>query len=114
MMASMAQPFTANPASMSAHTGGPHLGHHPGHPPNQGMPGGGQQPGVSMGQQIHAGVTGPGGPHVSQPGPMMGGISQGGGPSVGGPSAHALSHLNPAHSQQMFSQPQSMQQTSEF
>ena len=89
-----------------------------GHPSNQGVPGGGQQPGVSMGQQMHAGVSGPGGPQVTQTGPMMAGMMQGGGPSGvsggGGPSAHALQHLNPSHQNQMFAQQQHIQQASKF
>lgn len=95
--------FAPHPAAMSGHAGVAHGGHPmaPGHPSNQGVPGGGQQPGVSMGQQMHAGVTGPGGPQVSQAGPMMTGMMQAGGPpgvsGGGGPSAHALSHLNPGH-----------------
>ena len=84
-----------------------------GHPSNQGVPGGGQQPGVSMAQQIHTGVTGPGVPQVSQAGPMMAGMMQGGAPagvSGGGqPSAHALSHLNPGHQNQMFAQQHQLQ-----
>ena len=82
-----------------------------GHPSNQGVPGG-QQPGVSMGQQIHPGITGPGGPQASQAGPMMGGMMHGGGPpnvSGVGPSQHALSHLNP-HQGQMYAQQQQQQQ----
>ena len=85
-----------------------------GHPSGQGMPGGGQQPGASMGQQIHPGATGPGGPQASQAGPMMGGMMQAGGPSAasgnGGPSVHALSHLTPAATQ-MFN-PQQMHNAS--
>ena len=113
----MAQPFAAHSAGMPAHAGIPHNGHPmaPGHPSNQGTPGGGQ-PGVSMGQPMHAGLAGaPGGPPVSQAGSMMPGIPQGGGAPVvsgGGPSAHALSHLNPAHPQPMFTQQQQMHQPS--
>ena len=114
-MASMAQPFPTHPAGLSVHAGNIHGGHPmaPGHPSNQGIPGGAQQPGASMGQQMHAGVTGPGMPQVSQAGPMMAGMSQGGGPGASGanvPSAHALSHLNPGHPQQMFAQQQQQQQ----
>lgn len=94
MMASMAQPFAGQTPIMGpagvAHGGQPMVH---GHPSSQGM-----QPGVSMGQQIHPGVAVPGGPQVSQSGPMMGGMMPGGGPPVvsgPGPSAHALSHLNP-------------------
>lgn len=100
------QPFTPHPG-MAGHPGVPHGGQpmaH-GHPSNQGVPGG-QQPGVSMGQQMHPGLAGPGGPQVSQGGSMMG-MMHGGGPSGGGsgptPNAHALSHLNPQpHHGQMF------------
>lgn len=59
-------------------------------------------PGAGMVQQMHPGVSAPGGPQVSQPGPMMGGMPPGagtvgpGGPGGPGPNAHALSHLNPA------------------
>ena len=79
-----------------------------GHPSHQGVPGA-QQPGVSMGQQIHPGIAGP---QVSQAGPMMGGMMQGGGPpsvSGVGPNQHALSHLNP-HQGQLFAQQQQQQQ----
>ncbi|KAL8666413.1 MAG: hypothetical protein Q9202_001436 [Teloschistes flavicans] len=87
----------------------------PGHPSNQGMPGGGQQPGVTMGQQMHGGVPGSIGPGVpqGQPGPMMGGMMPTGGPggaSGNGPSMHALSHLTPGHPGQMFAQQQQQQQ----
>ena len=94
MMASMAQPFAGQPGMMGpggvAHGGQPMVH---GHPSSQGM-----QPGVSMGQQIHPGVAVPGGPQVSQAGPLMAGIIPGGGPPVAsgpGSNAHALSHLNP-------------------
>ena len=66
-----------------------------------------------MGQQIHPGVAVPGGPQVSQPGPMMAAMMPGGGPPVAsgpGPSAHALSHLNP-HSGPMLT-PQAQMQAS--
>ena len=60
---------------------------------------------------MHAGVAGPGGPQVSQAGPMMAGIMPGGGPSgmSGTPSAHAQAHLNPGHQGQMFAQNPQMQ-----
>ena len=60
-----------------------------------------------MGQH-YPGITGPGGPQVSQAGPMVGGMMQGGGPpsvSGVGPNQHALSHLNP-HQGQMYAQQQ--------
>lgn len=105
MMASMAQPPFTHPG-MAGHAGVTHGGQpmvH-GHPSNQGIPGG-QQPGVSIGQQMHPGLAAPGVPQVSQAGNMMG-MMQGGGPpgaSGAGPSAHALSHLNPQpHHGQMF------------
>lgn len=74
--------------------------HHPGGLQQPGIPHGhpmgpgpGPNPGQPMGQpmQMHPGVSGPNGPHVSQAGPMMG-MQPGMGP---GPSAHALSHLTP-------------------
>ena len=114
MMASMSQPFPAHPG-MAGHAGVAHGGQpmvH-GHPSSQGVPGG-QQPGVSLGPQMHPGITGPGGPQVSQAGPMMAGMMQGAGPpgvSGGGPSAHALSHLNP---HQFTPQHQHMQQVCKF
>lgn len=109
-----APPFAAHPGAM----GGMAHGGHPmqGHPSNQGMPGGGQQPGVTMSQQMHGGVVGPGGPQAGQPGPMMGGMMPAGGPGGvsgnGGPSMHALSHLTPGHpGHQMFAPQQQMQQS---
>ena len=85
-----------------------------GHPSSQGMPGGVQQPGVSMGQQMHAGVVGPGGPQVTQAGPMMAGMMPGGGPPgvSGVPSAHAQAHLTPGHQGPMYQQQQQMQHLS--
>jgi hypothetical protein len=60
------------------------------HNPGQGQPG----PGIP--QQMHiGGVSGPG-PQVTQGGAMMGGMP----PGAGGPSAHALQHLNPGQAQQ--------------
>ena len=50
-------------------------------------------------------VSGPNGP-VSQAGPMMGGMQPGG---MGGPNAHALSHLQPQQAH-MFPQQQQQQQ----
>ena len=122
-MMAAAPPFGAHPAAMSGHAGMAHGGHPmaQGHPSNQGIPGGGQQPGVSigqqMGQQMHAGVTGPGGPHVSQAGPMMGQMMPGGGPAGvsgnGAPSMHAQLHLTPGHPSQMLAH-QQMQQARKF
>ena len=74
--------------------------HHPMAPgPNPG------QPGMAH-MQMHPGVSGPNGP-VSQAGPMMAGMQ----PGVG-PSAHALSHLQPqqAAAAHMFQQQQQQQQ----
>ena len=116
MMASIAPPFPGHQAGMSGHAGVAHGGHPmaQGHPSNQGVPGGGQQPVVSMGQQMHAGVSGPGGPQVTQGGPTMAAMMLGGGPpgvsGGGGPSAHALQHLNPGHQGQPMFAPQQMQQ----
>ncbi|KAJ5613128.1 hypothetical protein N7510_006322 [Penicillium lagena] len=84
----MAQPFPA-------HQGMPQHGLPPGHPMAAQHPNAGH-PGPGMVQQMHPGVSAPGGPQVSQAGPMMGGMPTGG--TAGGPvpNAHALSHLNPA------------------
>jgi len=89
----------------------PHPGMAQGHP--MGMPHNPQQqPGPGMPQQMHMGVSGPG-PQVSQ-GAMMAGMTQG----PGGPSQHALQHLNPAQNQQaqqqMFAQQQAMCKSSLF
>ena len=100
----MAQPFPTHPGMAVPHGGQP-MAH--GHPSNQGVPGG-QQPGMSMGQQMHPGISGPGA-QVSPAGPMMGAIMQGAVPqgvSGPGPSQHALSHLNPHHGQPMFAHQQ--------
>lgn len=89
----MTQPFPA-------HQGMPQHGFPPNHPMAAQHPNG--HPGAGMVQQMHPGVSAPGGPQVSQPGPMMGGMPPGagtvgpGGPGGPGPNAHALSHLNPA------------------
>ncbi|KAF1808886.1 hypothetical protein P152DRAFT_207179 [Eremomyces bilateralis CBS 781.70] len=83
---------------------------HPGMP--HGQPGHPQQ-GHPMGQQMHMhqGVSGPNGPHVTQPGPMMGGMQPGmGGVGPGAPSQHALSHLTPQNP--MFHQQQLQQSKS--
>ncbi|PQE17357.1 Topoisomerase II-associated PAT1 protein [Rutstroemia sp. NJR-2017a BVV2] len=63
-------------------------GHMAGMPHNPGHQG---QPGQGMPQQMHMGVSAPGGPQVSQAGAMMAGMP----PGAGGPNAHALQHLNP-------------------
>lgn len=112
MMASMAQPFAGHQAALAGHTGVTHGGlpMSQGHPSNQGVPGVGQQPGVSMGQQMHAG---PGTAQVTQAGPMMAGMIQTGAPTGvpgAGPSAMALQHLNPAtHQGQVLAQQQQFQ-----
>ena len=87
MMTSLAQ------AHSSPHPGGiQHPGGFQGHPMQGAMAvphsQGQGQPG--MPQQMHMGVSGPGGPQVSQAGALMGGM-----PPGAGPSAHALQHLNP-------------------
>lgn len=71
-------------------------------------------PGPGMVQQMHPGVSAPGGPQVSQAGPMMGGMPPGAGTAGPGgpmPNAHALSHLNPTQAH-MFQQ-QAFQQNCE-
>lgn len=124
MMASIAQPFAGHQAGLAGHAGVAHGGlpMSQGHPSNQGVPGVGQQPGVSMGQQMHAGIAGPGGAQVTQAGPMMAGMIPSGGPAGvpgAGPSAMALQHLNPGGhqgqviaAQQQQQQQQQMQQAS--
>lgn len=122
MMMAAAQPFAAHPGAMAGHPGMAHGGHPmaQGHPSNQGMPVGGPQPGVAIGQQMHAGVVGPGGPQAGQPTPMMGGMMPAGGPAGvsgnGQPSVHALSHLTPGpgHPSQMFAAQQQQMQQSEY
>ena len=106
-MASMAQPFAAQPSMIGpggvAHGGQP-MAH--GHPSSQGM-----QPGVSMGPQMHPGVAVQGGPQVSQAGTLMAGMMPGGGPPVAsgpGPNTHAQLHLNP-HGGPMLTQQGQMQ-----
>lgn len=60
---------------------------------------------AAMVQQMHPGVSGPGGPQVTQAGPMMGGGMPGQVVGSGAPmlNAHAMSHLGSV-SQQMFPQ----------
>lgn len=68
---------------------------------------GGQAPGPGMVQQMHPGVSGPGGPQGTQAGPMVGAMPPGAGttgPGAPVPSAHALSHLGPAQNPQLFQQ----------
>lgn len=91
----MAQPFPAG-------QGMPQHGMPPGHHPMSQHPNAGH-PGPNMVQGMHPGVSAPGGPQISQAGPMMGGMPPGAGGNVGPggpmPSSHALSHLNPAQAQ---------------
>ncbi len=103
-MASVPAQFPAGMAHAGIAHGGQPMVH--GHPSNQGVPGG-QQTGVTMGQQMHPGMAGPGGP-------MMAGMMPGGGPPGGQPNAHALSHLNPHQSQIVAQQQQHIQQASMF
>lgn len=118
--------------------GAMHPGMAHGHPAM--TPGGGPMNPAQMQQMGHPGVSGPGQPHVTQAGAMMGiqpGANGMGGPggmggqhpggqmagmpgqmggqsmAGGAPNAHALSHLTPqAHMQQQ--QQQLMQQQSEW
>ena len=101
----MAMSQFGHPGGMPGHGGMPH-GHPmgPGHPSNQGMPNGGQA-GVSMAQQMQHAMAG--GPQVTQ-GPMMG-MPQGGPGVSGGPSAHAMQHLNPQINPQFIQNQQQMQ-----
>ncbi|EEH23045.2 hypothetical protein PABG_05256 [Paracoccidioides brasiliensis Pb03] len=106
----MAQPYPAHQVGMA---------HHPVMPPGHPMAGGqhpnaahlaGQAPGAGIVQQLHPGVSGPGGPQATQGAPVMGGMPPGTtGPGGPGPSAHALSHLGPTHGHQMY-HPQQMGQ----
>lgn len=89
-------------------------GIHPAMPHGQAIgPGPGPNPGQPMGQpmQMHPGVSGPNGAHVTQAGPMMGMQPGVGGPMQGQPSAHAMAHLGPQA--QLYQQHQ-MQQASKF
>ncbi|KAI2408056.1 hypothetical protein LOZ41_005824, partial [Ophidiomyces ophidiicola] len=66
-------------------------------------------PGAGMVQQLHPGVSVTGAPPGSQATPMAAAMPQvigTSGPGGPGPSAHALSHLGPTHSHQMFQHPQ--------
>lgn len=96
----MAQSYSPHPAGLQ------HPGVAQGHPMAPGHP---QQvvgqPG--MPPQMHMGVSGPGGPQVSQAGGLMGVMPPGvGGPGV--PSAIALQHLNPNQAQ-LYQQQQQQQ-----
>jgi hypothetical protein len=90
-------------ASFPNHAGMPH----PGMAHAQMGPQQVHHPGQAMGQQMmHPGVSGPGGPMVSQAGQMMGGMQPGmAGP--GGPNSVAIQHLNPGG--QHMGQPPNMQ-----
>ena len=91
MMTSLAQNFQPHPGGIQQHPGVPQ-GHQMAVPHNPNQQG---QPGPGMPQGMHMGVSGPG-PQVTQAGAMMAGMP----PGVGGPSAHALQHLNPGQAQQ--------------
>ncbi|RFU25735.1 hypothetical protein B7463_g10604, partial [Scytalidium lignicola] len=103
MMTSLAQAYSPHPVGLQQHPGVPQGHPMAGVPHNPGPQGG--QPGPGMPQQMHMGVSGPG-PQVTQAGALMGGMP----PGAGGPSAHALSHLNPAQAQQaqLYQQQQAM------
>ncbi|KAK0100768.1 hypothetical protein ONS95_007217 [Cadophora gregata] len=90
MMTSM-QAYSPHPGGMQQQHPGMAPGHPMAMPHNQGQQG---QPGPGM-QQMQMGVSGPG-PQVTQGGAMMGGMP----PGAGGPSQHALHHLNPGQAQQ--------------
>jgi hypothetical protein len=95
MMTSLAQSYSPHPGGIQKHPGVPQ-----GHPmagvgphnPGQQVAG---QPGMPP-QMQQMGVSGSGPAQVSQAGAMMGGMP----PGAGGPSAHALQHLNPGSAQQ--------------
>jgi len=89
MMTSM-QTYSPHPGGMQQQHPGMAPGHPMAMPHNQGQQG---QPGPGM--QMQMGVSGPG-PQVTQGGAMMGGMP----PGAGGPSQHALHHLNPGQAQQ--------------
>src|ERR1700712_2333179 len=95
MMTSLAAAYSPHNGGLQQHPGVPQGHPMAGIPHNPGPQGGGQ-PGPGMPQQMHMGVSGPGGPQVSQAGALMGGMP----PGAGGPSAHALQHLNPGQAQQ--------------
>ncbi len=90
-MSSLAQTYSQHPGGMQQQHPGMAQGHPMAVPHNPGQQG---QPGPGM-QQMQMGVSGPG-PQVSQGGAMMGGMP----PGAGGPSQHALHHLNPGQAQQ--------------
>ena len=107
-MMSLAQSHSPYPAGIQQHPGGVPQGHPMAgvpHAPGQQIPG---QPG--MPQQMHMGVSGPGGPQVTQAGALMGGMP----PGAGGPSAHALQHLNPGQQQAQMYQQQIGQMACEY
>jgi len=84
------QTYSPHPGGMQQQHPGMAPGHPMAMPHNQGQQG---QPGPGM--QMQMGVSGPG-PQVTQGGAMMGGMP----PGAGGPSQHALHHLNPGQAQQ--------------
>lgn len=106
-MMSMAQTYSPHPGGMQGHPGMPQSHPMAPHPSHQGN----GQPGPGMGPQMHM-VSGPGGPQVSQGGPIMGGGMP---PGAVMPNAHALSHLsmNPG-AQQMYAQQQQHQMACKF
>ena len=65
-----------------------------------------------MPQPMHPVVSAPGGVQATQGSPAMAGLAAGavgpgaGGSTGAGPSAHALSHLNPGQAQQLLQQQQ--------
>ncbi|WEW57205.1 hypothetical protein PRK78_002667 [Emydomyces testavorans] len=105
----MAQPFPAHQVGMAHHPGlAPGHPMAPGQHPNAAHLAA-QPPGAGMVQPLHPGVSAPGGPQGTQATPMAGAMPQvvgTTGPGGPGPSAHALSHLGPTHSHQMFQHPQ--------
>lgn len=93
-MASMGPSFPPHPAAgIPQHPGAPaHPMGAPGMAHNPSQPGAPPQ-GIPHQLAPHMAVSAPGG--QMNPGPLVGGMP----PSGGGPSAHAMSHLNPAQAQ---------------
>ncbi|KAI0996058.1 hypothetical protein K3495_g12124 [Podosphaera aphanis] len=102
-MTSLAQPYSPHPSGIPQHPGIAQS-----HPMSQNSshPG---QPGPGISQQLHMSVSGPG-TQVSPGQIMMAGMP----PGAGGPSAHALQHLNPNQQQQAQAQAQMFQQQAMF
>ncbi len=85
MMTTMAQTHSPYPVGMQQHAGvPPHMVGVPQHP-QQGQPTSGMPP------QMHMAASGPGGPQMSHPGAMMGGMPSG----MNGPNTHAMQHISP-------------------